>query len=383
MFCATAQLSDFWAAPDENCFTLSRSLRAGVQWAPYLEGKKRTGLKGGAKMSAKFLEKQSTRREMLRNSTAFAGSALLAQLFPANLLSAGVTGLPHQAATAPADPMAGMRAQMGAAPIQTQPLAENLTLLSGPGGNIVVLNGPDGKFMVDTFVLPAWPRLKETLAGLSNAPVKTVIDTHWHFDHTDNNAHLHAEGATLLAHENTKARMAEPHNFALFGIIVPASPADALPQQTFTNSQKLQANGETLLLQYFQPAHTDTDIYIHFQKANVIHMGDTFFNGFYPVIDSSTGGKINGMIAAADKILPLADNNTKIVPGHGPLGNKADLTKYRDMLVVVRDRMQKLKAAGKSADEVVASKPLSDLDAVWGHGMLNPDMFVRMVYGAL
>src|SRR6476646_6249172 len=112
----------------------------------------------------------------------------------------------------------------------------------------------------------------------------------------------------------------------------PASPADALPQQTFSASQKLQANGEIVMLQYFQPAHTDTDVYIHFQKANVIHMGDTFFNGFYPVIDASTGGKIDGMIVAADKVLPLADNNTKIVPGHGPLGNKADLTKFRDML---------------------------------------------------
>jgi cyclase len=137
----------------------------------------------------------------------------------------------------------------------------------------------------------------------------------------------------------------------------PASPADALPQQTFSTSQKLQANSEIVMLQYFQPAHTDTDIYTHFQKANVIDMGEPFFNGFYPLIDASTGGKINGMILAADKILPLADNNTQIVPGHGPLGNKADLTKYRDMLVVARDRVQKLKTAGKLAGEIAASKP--------------------------
>jgi cyclase len=340
-------------------------------------------LKGGTKMSANFLEKQSTRRKMLRDSAAFAGSALLAQLFPAILLRAGVPGLPQQAATAPTDRLTAMRAQMGSAPIQSQPLAENLTLLSGPGGNVVVLNGPDGKFVVDTFLLPAWPNLKVALDGLGNAPVKTVIDTHWHFDHTDNNANLHAAGATVLAHVNTKKRMAEPHDFALFGLQVPASPTDALPQQTFSSSQRLQANGETLLLQYFQPAHTDTDIYIQFQKANVIHMGDTFFNGFYPVIDSSTGGKINGMIAAADTVLPLADSNCKIVPGHGPLGNKAELSKYRDMLVVARDRVQKLKSAGKSADETAASKPLADLDPEWGHGMLNSDMFVQMVYLSL
>jgi glyoxylase-like metal-dependent hydrolase (beta-lactamase superfamily II) len=275
-----------------------------------------------------------------------------------------------------------MRAQMGGAPIQAQPLAENLTLLSGPGGNVVVLNGPDGKIVVDTFLLPAWPKLKEALDGLGNAPVKTVIDTHWHFDHTDNNGNLHAAGATVLAHENTKTRMAEPHDSALLGLHIPASPADALPQQTFSSSQKLQANGENVMLQCFQPAHTDTDIYIHFQKANVIHMGDTFFNGFYPVIDTSTGGKVNGIIVAADKVLSLADNNTKIVPGHGPLGNKADLTKSRDMLVVARDRVQNLKTAGKSAEEIAASKPLADLDPVWGH-MLSSDIFVQMIYSSL
>jgi len=333
-------------------------------------------------MSARFSEKQSTRREMLRNSAAFAGSALLAQLFPASLLSAGVPGFQQQAATAPTDRLSAMRAQMGATPIQAQPLAENLTLLSGPGGNVVVLNGPDGKVVVDTFLLPAWPKLKETLDGLGNAPLKTVIDTHWHFDHTDNNANLHAAGATVLAHENTKTRMAEPHDSALLGLHIPASAADALPQQTFNASEKLQANGEIVMLQYFQPAHTDTDIYTHFQKANVIHMGDTFFNGFYPVIDFSTGGRIEGIIVAAGKILSLADNKTKIVPGHGPLGNKADLTKSRDMLVVARDRVQKLKTAGKSADEIVASKPLADLEPVWG-GMLGGDVFVRMIYSSL
>jgi len=333
-------------------------------------------------MSPKFLEKQTTRRAMLRNSAGFAGSALLARFLPASILSAGVPGPRQQAATAPTDHLAAIRAQMGAAPIQAQPLGENLTLLSGPGGNVVVLNGREGKIVVDTFLLPAWPKLKEALAGLGSAPLKTVIDTHWHFDHTDNNANLHAAGATVLAHENTRKRMAEPHDSALLGLHIPASPADALPQQTFSSSQILRANGEILTLQYFQPAHTDTDIYIHFQQANVIHMGDTFFNGFYPVIDTSTGGKVNGLIVAADKILSLADTNSKIVPGHGPLGNKADLTKSRDMLVVARDRVQKLKTAGKSAEEIVASKPLAELDPVWGH-MLSSDVFVQMIYSAL
>jgi cyclase len=221
---------------------------------------------------------------------------------------------------------------------------------------------------------------------MSSVIAANCLSTHWHVDHRDNNANLHAAGATVLAHENTKTRMAEPHDSALFGLHFPASPADALPQQTFSTSQKLQANGEIVMLKYFQPAHTDTDIYIHFQKANVIHMGDTSFNGFYPVIDFSTGGKIDGMIVAAGKVLPLADNNTKVVPGHGPLGNKVDLTKYRDMLVVARDRVQKLKSAGKSADEIAASKPLADLDPVWGHGMLQQrllradDLFSTLIH---
>ena len=273
-------------------------------------------------MSSKFMQMQSTRREMLRNSAGFAGSAFLAQLLPASLLSAGVPGVPQQAANAPADRLAAMRGQMGATPIQAQPLAENLTLLSGPGGNVVVLNGPDGKMVVDTFLLPAWPKLKETLDGLGNAPVKTVIDTHWHFDHTDNNGNLHAAGATVLAHENTKTRMAQPHDNALLGLHIPASPADALPQQTFSSSQKLQANGEIVMLQYFQPAHTDTDIYINFQNANVIHMGDTFFNGVYPVIDAGTGGKVDGMIVA-DKILSLADKTPRSFRGMARQGTKS------------------------------------------------------------
>jgi cyclase len=333
-------------------------------------------------MKPDSLQKPTSRREMLRDSAALAGSAFLAHLFPTPLLRASAAGY-RQQAPSPAEMLANLRAQRGSVPIESQKLADNVTMLSGPGGNVVVLNGPDGKFVVDTFLSPAWPKLKESLDTIGSAPVKFVIDTHWHFDHTDNNAPLHAAGATVLAHENTKKRMSEPHDLPLFGLHFDPSPADALPQQTFAASHNLQANGETLVLQHFVPAHTDTDIYIHFQKANVIHMGDTFFNGMYPYIDSSTGGKITGMIAAADRVLPLANNDTKIVPGHGPLGNKADLTKFRDMLVTARDRLQKLKSAGKSIQEAVVEKPLADLDPVWGKAMLNGDQFVQVAYLAL
>ena len=329
-------------------------------------------------MNADFFKKQATRREMLRGSAALAGSVMLTELFPGSLLRGAVLADPQQAPAA--DPAATFRAQMGAAPIQSQKLADNLTMLSGPGGNVVVLNGPDGKFIVDTFVSPAWPRLKETLDGIGNAPLKIVIDTHWHFDHTDNNASLHAAGATVLAHENTKKRMSAPQTIPVLNVHFPASPADALPQETFGSRHKLQANGDTLALEHFSPAHTDSDIFVHFEKANVIHMGDTFFNGLYPFVDAGSGGKIDGMIAAADKALPLADDKTKIIPGHGPLGNKADLTKYRDMVVTARDRVRKLKSEGKTAQEAAATKPLADLDGVWGKGMLSSDLFIQVIY---
>ena len=350
--------------------------------------KTNTDLKKLTNLNLNFLQKQTSRREMLRYSATLAGSVVLAHLLPVRLLRASVAGDAQQSPSA-ADLLASMRAKFNAVPMETQKLADNITMFDGPGGAVTVLNGPDGKFMVDTFVLPAWPKLKEALEGLGNAPVKCVIDTHWHFDHTDNNAHLHAIGATVLAHENTKKRMSEPHDLpvlyrgaddALASLHFDPSPAEALPQQTFTTSYQLRANGETLALQHVAPAHTDSDIYVHFQNANVISMGDLFFNGMYPYIDPGTGGTINGMIAAADRILSLADNSTKIVAGHGPLGNKTDLTKSRDMLIASRDRVQKLKSAGKSAEEAVAEKPFADLDPVWGNGIINSEQWVQIVY---
>ena len=326
---------------------------------------------------------------MLRDSATLAGSALLATLFPASLRASFPWNAPWNAPGsapqqgAPADPVAAFRAQMAANPIQPQKLAENLTMLSGPGGNVVVLNGADGKVVVDTFVSPAWPKLKESLDAISNGAVKTVINTHWHFDHVDNNGPLHAAGASILAHENTKKRMSEAHDLLVLNLHFPPSPADALPQQTFGTTHRLQANGETLALQHVAPAHTDTDIFVHFQKANVIQTGDLFFNGIFPYIDGATGGKVSGMIAAADKILPLANDSTKIVPGHGPLGNKADVVKFRDMLVTTRDRVQKLKSAGKSAQEAAAAKPLADLEEAWGKGFFNGDVFVQILYTTL
>src|SRR5438128_10255565 len=239
---------------------------------------------------------------------AMGAGALVDGLFPRELARAATGRVAQQQQ----DRVAQFRAQIGAIPIQAQPLAENLTLLAGPGGNVVVLHGSDGLVVVDTFVAPAWPKFQESLKGFG-APVKTVINTHWHFDHTDNNAPLRAGGATLVAHENTKLRMTQPHHLAVLELDLPPSPTDALPQRVFKDGYKLEANGERLAVTHDPPAHTDTDVVVRFEKANVLHTGDVFFNGRYPYIDGSTGGRIDGLIAGADQLLSLAETGAKVV----------------------------------------------------------------------
>jgi cyclase len=274
-----------------------------------------------------------------------------------------------------------MRNGMGATPITSASLGPNLTMLAGPGGNVVVLNGADGKVVVDTFVQPAWPNLKAALDKLGNQKISTVIDTHWHFDHADNNGAFRKEGAQVVAHDNTKKRMSEAHD--LLGAKFPPSPADALPTQTFAATRRIDANGDQLMLGKIPNAHTDTDIYIKFPKANVLHLGDVFFNGMYPFIDASTGGSIGGMIDGTNFSMKQADASTKIVPGHGPLGDLKSLTAYRDMLVTVRDRIAKLKKSGQSLKEVLSASPTKDLDATWGKGFMQPNDFLAIVYNTL
>lgn len=274
-----------------------------------------------------------------------------------------------------------MRAQMGALPITSSTLGPNLTMLAGPGGNVVVLNGADGKVVVDTFVQPAWTGLKAALDKLGNQKVTNVIDTHWHFDHSDNNEALRKEGAGIIAHDNTKKRMSESHE--LLGAKIPPSPADALPTLTFSATRRLDANGDSVMLGKIPNAHTDTDIYIKFQKANVLHLGDVFFNGMYPFIDATTGGSINGMIDGVNFSMKQADASTKIVPGHGPLGDLKSLTAFRDMLVTSRDSVAKLKKSGQTLPQVIAAAPTKDLDPVWGKGFFPPNDYVALVYNTL
>ena len=316
-----------------------------------------------------------TRRQLLRSA---AGSSALLSLAAAS--PRGVAGL-FAAGWQAADPIAASRAQMGAVPIVSTRLSDNLLMFSGPGGNVVVLNGPDGKLVVDSFVQPAWSPLKQLLDAMGKPPVKLVINTHWHFDHTDNNQRFRQAGAAILAQVNTKKRMAETHD--LLGMHFTPSPATALPTQTFVDVHKQRMNGERIEAGRIPPAHTDTDAYVLFTRANALHLGDVFFHGVYPFIDAGTGGSINGQIAGATLGLKLADNATKIVPGHGAVADRAALTAYRDMLVTVRDRVQKLKAGGRSLAEVIAAKPTVDLDATWGKGFITANDFVTIVYNTL
>ncbi len=317
---------------------------------------------------------QLTRRELIRAAALFGGGAVAARVLHPSVVHALTQA-------APADQLAAMRAQTAAVPIEVLKLADTLTMLSGPGGNVVVLNGQDGKVIVDTFILGAFPALKQRLDAIGGAPITLVIDTHWHFDHVDNNESFRNAGAGILAHENTRKRMSESHD--LLGMHFNPAPPAARPTETFSSTRTLQTNGERVELGYIRPAHTDTDIYIHYTRANVLHLGDVFFNGFYPFIDASTGGSINGMIAGAEQGLKLSNPTTKIVPGHGPLADRAALTRYRDVLVDVRDRVKKLKDAGRSVQDVVAARPTAHLDDPWGKGFMMPNDFVAIVYNTL
>jgi cyclase len=325
-----------------------------------------------------------TRRQLLWRSAILAGGAALVSGFPRSTRAAFASPFDHplgQTAQKTVDPVDAMRTHLASVPIETVKLADSLTMLSGPGGNVVVLNGPDGKIVVDSFVQPVWVKLKQTLDAMGTPPIKVLIDTHWHVDHTDNNENFHTAGAEILAHDNTKKRLSETHD--LLGMHFNPVPAAALPTKTFAATEQLEANGETVHLGYVPPAHTDTDIFIHFTKGNVLHIGDLFFNGTYPFIDAGTGGNINGMIAAAESMMKMADDQTKIVPGHGPLGDKAALGRFKDVMVTVRDRVQKLKAGGQTLEDVLAKKPTADLDGVWGKGFMPPDLFVTVVYNTV
>ena len=266
--------------------------------------------------------------------------------------------------------------------IHTEEVAPGIYMLIGQGGNIGVSTGADGTFLIDDQYAPMTPSVIAALKGLNAATPRFVLNTHWHSDHTGGNENLAKEGAVLVAHEQVRARMSSAQFISFVQSAVPASPQAALPIVTFNDSVTFYLNGDEIRGTYAAHAHTDGDVFVHFRKANVIHTGDLFFR-FYPFIDISSGGSLAGLIAAVDRILAIADDKTRIIPGHGPLANRAELVEYRGMLMTTSGRIRDLMKAGKTADEIVAAAPNADYDKKWAWGFITPERYTRMVYELL
>jgi len=264
--------------------------------------------------------------------------------------------------------------------VKTVPLSGSVSVLMGSGGNIGVLVGADGVLLVDDEYAPLVPKILAAVKQLSPKPVRFVVNTHFHGDHTGGNAPLGTDGAVIVAQDNVFKRLSTEQYSAFLKKSIPAAPAAALPVVSFADGLTFHFDGEQVDVFHVVPAHTDGDSVLWFRKANVVHMGDVFFNGFYPFIDTGSGGSIDGMVTALDTVLGRIDDGTKVIPGHGPVGTKADLKNFRDMLATVRDRIRKAIQQGKTQDQVVASKPSAEFDAVWGNGFFKPDAFVAMTY---
>ena len=267
--------------------------------------------------------------------------------------------------------------------IKTTALGDNCYMLQGEGGNITVAVAKDGIIMVDGQFAPLHDKIKAAIAVISNLPIKYLINTHFHGDHTGGNESFAKDGATVVSQVNVKNRLAAGTTNGLTGATTPPAPQGALPSDTYTNFSKIRLRGRVANLRHIANAHTDGDTYVWFKTANVLSTGDTFTNGRYPNIDFANGGNIKGMIAAADTYLKLVNAKTRIVPGHGPIADKAALVEYRTMLMTARDRMAKLVKDGKSEDDVVAAKPFADLDAKWAPTELASQNFIRVVYHSL
>jgi glyoxylase-like metal-dependent hydrolase (beta-lactamase superfamily II) len=299
------------------------------------------------------------------------------------IATTGVWLMPPQLFAAAESPVVTIRNAAASAKITVTKLRGNVSVLEGSGGNIAVLTGSDGKLLVDAGIPGTRARITEALASLNNDPVKHLINTHWHFDHTDGNEWLHSIGAEITAHENTKKHLATTTRVEDWNFTFPAAPAGALPTKILTSDETLHLNGATLVLQYYPPAHTDSDISVEFTDADILHVADTFWNGHYPFIDYSTGGSIDGMIRAAEANVARVTDKTIVIPGHGPIGNKSQLTEFREMLATIREKVFVLKKQGKSRDEVVAAKPTADYDAKWGGFVINGDFFTRLIYAGV
>ncbi|PLX84204.1 MAG: MBL fold metallo-hydrolase [Desulfuromonas sp.] len=267
--------------------------------------------------------------------------------------------------------------------IRTEKVAEGIHALFGRGGNIAVSTGPDGVFMIDDQYAPLTDKIRAAVAAISAAPVRFVLNTHWHGDHTGGNENFGEAGAVLVAHQNVRKRLSSGQLLEFFDRQVPPAPGGALPVVTFTEDLTFHLNGDEISVFHVGPAHTDGDAVVHFKKARVVHMGDTYFNGLYPFIDLSSGGSVHGVIASVDRVLATVDDAARIIPGHGPLSDVSELRSYRYMLATVRDRIQGQIKAGNPLEKVIESRPTAEFDARLGGGFIKPEQFVEIVYRSL
>jgi glyoxylase-like metal-dependent hydrolase (beta-lactamase superfamily II) len=264
---------------------------------------------------------------------------------------------------------------------RTEKISDGLYMLSTPvGGNLAVLVGDDGAVVIDDQFDELAPKLRAAVALLTDKPIRFLVNTHWHFDHTGGNAALGRAGTVIVAHGNVRERMSTTQVGTLSGKPTPPSPREALPIVTFDQAVTLHLNGEDLEVTHVASAHTDGDAIIRFRKANVVHMGDVFFVGSYPFIDTNSGGSYEGMIVALAQTLARIDDQTRVIPGHGPLADKAKLREFHDMLVTIRDRIVSQIRAGRTLAEVVASKPTAEFDAAWAGTFWKPDQWVARSY---
>jgi glyoxylase-like metal-dependent hydrolase (beta-lactamase superfamily II) len=267
--------------------------------------------------------------------------------------------------------------------IDSSPLRRGLTALFGSGGNITVLSGADGKFLVDGGIALSKVRLTAAIDAISPEPLKYLVNTHWHWDHTDGNEWLHNLGATIIARPQTLKDLQSTIRIEEWGHTFTPVPPAALPTVLVSKEKIMEFDGERIVIRPYLPSHTNGDLVVYFTRADVLATGDTYWNGLYPFIDHEVGGGIEGMILAANLDIAAAGDNTIIVPGHGPLSGKKKLIEYRDMLVDIRNKVSSLKSKGLSEEQAIAAKPSAAYDGTWGTSIINPALFVHLVYVSL